>query len=448
VERAAAALAGPRQAQWLERLDVEYGNLRAGLERGRSVPNARETYLRLAGALGPYWYARSYAREGRPWLDDALAATRGEASGARSRALCAAGRLAYLVGDHAHAAEYFEEALSLGRRLGDRETTADSLTSLGAIAARRNEYDQAETLLSEALDSARDMGDERATATALVELGSLANYTHDVERAMGCYEESLALVRKLGDTRGTARALLNLAALYRRRADNARARAYFEECLDLVRELHDEYGICAATSSLGALCMDERDLERAGQLLEESVIIARRLGDKHWRLFALFILGIMANHQGEQERAGALASEVDALSRATDSKLYQGGVAILRGHVARASKKMEEAEAHYARALEIYRKIGNEDGVAYALEAFAAAAAARKEPRRALRLAGAAEEIRRRLGMEKSDFERVALASFLDPSRRMLGLGKAARAFEEGRTMPSDEAVALALEGD
>ena len=79
-EAASAHLIGsPHQAEWLSRLEQEHGNMLAAL-RWAHEHAAHQFGLRLASALGPFWYFRGYFSEGRHWLDTFLAATAGPAT--------------------------------------------------------------------------------------------------------------------------------------------------------------------------------------------------------------------------------------------------------------------------------------------------------------------------------------------------------------------------------
>jgi len=93
-EAAEPQVRGREQATWLARLSVEHDNLRAALawarardagDTGASSRDTRERAeigLRLAGALWRFWRARGYLREGRAWLDAALARTAARDDGA------------------------------------------------------------------------------------------------------------------------------------------------------------------------------------------------------------------------------------------------------------------------------------------------------------------------------------------------------------------------------
>jgi predicted ATPase len=70
-EAAEAGLLGPRQTEWLERLDREHGNIRAALawavEGGDTVAG-----LRIAGGLWRFWQLRGRLHEGRQALQALL----------------------------------------------------------------------------------------------------------------------------------------------------------------------------------------------------------------------------------------------------------------------------------------------------------------------------------------------------------------------------------------
>lgn len=72
-ETAEPELRGPRQVEWLGQMDVEQGNLRTAM--GWTLRHAPETALRLATAQHWCWFLRGHVREGRTWLERALAAS-------------------------------------------------------------------------------------------------------------------------------------------------------------------------------------------------------------------------------------------------------------------------------------------------------------------------------------------------------------------------------------
>src|SRR5262249_7027716 len=74
-ETVEAQLTGMGRAAWRALLESDYAILRAALEWSHAIPEKIDIELRLAGALWWFWYFRSYADEGRRWLEEAIART-------------------------------------------------------------------------------------------------------------------------------------------------------------------------------------------------------------------------------------------------------------------------------------------------------------------------------------------------------------------------------------
>jgi predicted ATPase len=85
-QQAQPELHGPKQTLWLERLEQELDNLRAALEwaledmADEQTTERRELALRLSAALETFWWMHGHFREGRTFLERALAQSEGEST--------------------------------------------------------------------------------------------------------------------------------------------------------------------------------------------------------------------------------------------------------------------------------------------------------------------------------------------------------------------------------
>jgi predicted ATPase len=109
-------------ARWLSALDAEHDNLRAALAFGLETPDYALDGLRLAAALWPFWNWHGALREGRNWLERALALpdvrqAERDALAVRAAALYGAVQLARGQGA-AQAAALYSEYLAIRARIG------------------------------------------------------------------------------------------------------------------------------------------------------------------------------------------------------------------------------------------------------------------------------------------------------------------------------------------
>src|SRR6185437_5432716 len=96
-------------------------------------------------------------------------------------------------------------------------------------------------------------------------------------------------------------------------------------------------------------------------------------------------------------------------------------------------------------ALSLSRGIGAREQVANLLENIAHLALALGDPLRAARLGGAAEGLREAIGQPLTPGERGDHDRAIAALRAVLGEAAFAAAWAEGRALPLDEAIALAL---
>ena len=275
-EEAEPKLMGAEQAEWLQRLEHEYENLRASLD-WCLLEAASGGGLRLCGALQRFWWTRGHLSEGRQWCVRILGkAGAEERTQARAEALNAAGILTYYQGDYTAARSLHEESLAIWRELGDRRGMARSLNGLGNVALDKGDYSTARALHEDSLAIRRQLGDRGGMAGSLNNLGNVALDQGDYSAARALYEECLVIWRELGDRGGNATSLGNLANVAFEQGDYPAARTLAEESPAIRRGLSDRQkiadsleGLAAVVAALGSSLRAARIWGVAQRLREE-----------------------------------------------------------------------------------------------------------------------------------------------------------------------------------
>ncbi len=376
-ELAAAALSGPDQRGWLERLELEHDNMRAALawslqelriENEELKMHATEQAdsfsifnfqfsirsvvgLRLAGALWQFWHMRGYQREGRRWLTAALALSAGQPLAPRARALYGVGWLARDQDDYDQAAMYHDESLALFRELGDKRGISEALRGVGELALSRGEFERAKVLFEESHTLSQEIMDSRGRAWSLNHLGRVALEQGSNDQARALLEEGLVVFRELTIQEGVAWSLHNLGRVALEQGDNDQARALFEECLPLFYELGDTIGVAWSLHNLGRVALDASAFDHAHARITESMVLFRDLGDKTGVGWSCYSLGRVALGQGDLDRAVTHFTAGLALFHERDDQLGNSWALYQLGQVALAQGARTQARAFFERSL-------------------------------------------------------------------------------------------------
>jgi len=262
-----------QQSFWLRRLAQEHANLTAALHWGLE-PGAVDVGLRLANAIGPFWYFRGYFAEGRQWMERYLALTaRSARDPARLWLLYGAGKLAEAQGDDVRVSEVALEARALATALDSTLGMAQALELLASVAQRRGDALEARKLLEAALVWGRRADDRGQLQRVLYGLGHAARAVGDLSRAELAFEELLANSRAGGPTHGEARVLASLALVAAEHGDDDRAAARYREALQVFMPIGDPGGMAACLQGLARLARRRGDPERSAKLLGAAAVI-------------------------------------------------------------------------------------------------------------------------------------------------------------------------------
>jgi predicted ATPase len=259
-ERSEPGLKGPEQAAWGERLQREHDNMRAALAHAEPLGA-----LRIAGALGFFWYRHGYSAEGIGHLERTLAAANGAPPLLRGRALQALGILRSQRGDE-RAEATFEEALAMFRAAGDQERIPVALNSLGVMARERGDMAGARTAFEEAVILYRARDDRQRLADVLSNLAFVAVDQDRLDDAATLFEESIALDRAFDNHWGVAQNRSGQAMLALARGAPDAAAELLAEAVDGLRPLSDRLSLVTALERLAATAAVRNDHAVAARL--------------------------------------------------------------------------------------------------------------------------------------------------------------------------------------
>jgi predicted ATPase len=322
-DQAREALTGARQAEWLERLELEHDNFRAALEHAIRCLDS-ELALGLVVRLWRFWLLRAHLSEGRAWFERALSIAEGSPH-LRAEALRGAAALASSQGDYLHARAFSQESVELSRTLGDTAGLARALSNLGNTLVDGGDPTDAAPLYEESVELLRQLGDDWGVAVATLNRGYLALRMGDYRNAQRLCDESLGGFRQLGDSEGMLRSLIGLGFSAVRLGELEQAVKLFAEGLELARALNDIPDLADLLDGLAACYGAAGDAARAARLLGAAERLREPLGavrdgavnDEHARTLADLRHNLDEEALAAELRTGRMMSLEEALSDAS-----------------------------------------------------------------------------------------------------------------------------------
>jgi predicted ATPase len=242
-----------------------------------------------------------------------------------------------------------------------------------------------------------------------------------------------------------ARVLVGAAVLAYFRGDYPAAAMLSQESLPVSREAGAAWHTGVALCILSALAFYGRDFEPASRFAEESLALARQAGDPWLMSVTLTNAGLLALHQGDLDQAILLCQESVPCARQAREKwcighsLYNLGLMFLaRGDHQAAAPPLREG-------LQLCRDLGYQLGIGLALDGLAGVWAAQGDHTRAVRLLGAGSALRGVLGAAMPPAFQASYDGIVAAAHQGMEDEAFAAAWEEGKAMTLDQAIAYAL---
>jgi predicted ATPase/class 3 adenylate cyclase/DNA-binding CsgD family transcriptional regulator len=468
-------LEGADQGLWLDAVARDYPNLRAALAWSRDHDEA-ELLAAMAASLWVYWYFHGPNSEGEAWLDAALASGKLPAP-LRAQTLYGRCHLASGHFDAATMAVRAEEGLALARDVGDLSLQSRMMVALGFASALMG---QPAPILAEALVLARQADDPFAQVFALLSLG-VANMMQSPPTARSYFQEAATIAEEAGNLAGARTAQANLGWIMWWEGDHLRAKPFLERAVEQARAAGDRQTLGPSLFFLAAVLAETDERAEALDTTRLLEVTAREAGMRLWDCSVPLVRSQVALANGDhaaalryaqdsvarsyvpQLRAGTLPPLIEAelsaglhadagthldelvgLCEAAGFRYFLAYALFLKARLARTVGDTAAAEAVGHQALSLAVEVSARGRIADALETLAGVALDLNSHKEAAHLLGAAAEIRESAGYARCVSERDRDIASL---RKAIGRDGFVSAFEQGRNMSLEGAVAYARRG-
>jgi tetratricopeptide (TPR) repeat protein len=257
-----------RSVLWLRKLGKEIDNIWAAVDWSIETEKASEA-LRLVGALISSLFQSDSPREWQKRLDRVLSMPGGQGkTPERAKALYGISELYWSNVNPVDKTAELQEALAIGKHLGDKFVIARALSSLGLFASLQDNLKQARSYLEQSLVIFDELApvNRRGATEALIYLGDVAFIQSQFDEARKLYQKSANMLQETGDKISLALAIRRLGQLALHEGDYDTAVALCENSLKLNYEIEDLRGIIACISAFAAIALARGQVQIAAQL--------------------------------------------------------------------------------------------------------------------------------------------------------------------------------------
>ena len=458
--------------QQIERAETEIDNMRAAFVWSREN-DEMELALALASSLQPLWLGRGRVQEGLSLFDAVLGdnslTNLDLAPEVRARALADKALLDATV-RATNTIDQAEEALAIARKLDDPALLVRVLTACGSINGFHAEA--ARSYLAEAINIARALADRWRVGQILARQQYTAMLEGDLIAARAAGEEGRDLADAIGDQFTSRMCRVWLVAAQMMQGNVAVAAAQCETLAAEAEEAHDMLHKTIALISQGHLHAYTGNIVAARAAANAAMQAATEIGEA-FRGYAYAALADAALAAGdvaaaqEASKAGwqpltvqhttpqvalARGDVIEARRWADDAVSATTGWHLMMALLVRARVTIAQGEPDQAgrdayNALTCAEEIESHLAVPDILECLASLTADAGSHREAVRLLGAADAIRKRIGLARFKIYEPDHQALVAVVRDALGEQHFSSAWAEGAALSTEEAITYARRG-
>jgi tetratricopeptide (TPR) repeat protein len=209
------------------------------------------------------------------------------------------------LGQYAKALENYGQALELARKIGDVATDVEarSLIGIGVIYHELGQYEKArEEYYEQALEIYRKTGDKKGEVVDLNNIGLAYTDLGQYEKAIEYHLQALEIAQKIDDQKDESASLASIGNLYYIVDLYAEAMEYFKQSLEIDRKIGYVAGEAHTLNNIGLCYFNLKQYSKAIETLQKSIKISEQFSDLEtaWRSYRGLGEALWKSGKGEE----------------------------------------------------------------------------------------------------------------------------------------------------
>ncbi len=319
-----------------------------------------QTHGHILGNIGIAYSALCEERKAIKYYEKALKIS--EKLGDRQSEGVSLGNLgnAYQVlGEARKAILYYEEALKIAQVIGDRRNEGTKFGNIGNAYSDLGDKRKAIEHYERARKIANEIGDRRNEGIWFGNIGTAYNALGAVRKAIEYYEKAYGIALEIGDKRCEGTWFGNLGNAYHNLGEKKKAIGYYEEALKIAQEIGDKRNEGGILGNLGSVYRNQGEVRKAVACYEKALVIAQEIEDRQGEAAWIGNLGTIYRSLREIKKAIELYGEALNIAQEIGDRGGEGTWFGGLGNVYRDINEIEKAVEYYSKALKIAQEIGD-----------------------------------------------------------------------------------------
>ena len=284
-----------------------------------------------------------------------------------ARTLMRIGTVYWLLGDSQKALEFSNQALPVWRAIGDQAGEATTLHNLGVDYWELGDNWKALEFLNQALPLQRAVGDREEEAKTLGVIGLAYDYLGKPQEAIEYLNQALAIHRSIGNRKGEATTLFNIGLTHHGVSEWQKALEYYNQSLSLAHSIGNRRLEATIFVGIGTIYWQLDENQKALDYYNQALPLTRATGDRIGESNTLHNIGRAYQSLNESQKALEYYNQALSLLRTTGNRRGEAATLHNIGTLYKSLGDSSKALDFLNQALTLRRAVGDRLGEAITL---------------------------------------------------------------------------------